>query len=116
MAAIKTFTATGLRSRNRFLKASVLFWALFLSGLLIEAFAPRLTIQNRAFVMPVNLMQSGRVISPYSLVERERIMQLAAGIFTLCGALGLAFSYRQSMAQALARQGSVHPRGAAKAL
>jgi hypothetical protein len=80
---------------------TLLFWAVFLAGLVIESLAPRLQIQNRAFVIPPGMTETGKDVRPDQLVEHERRMQWAAGILTVCGALGLAFSYRGALVDAL---------------
>lgn len=83
----------GKRTRSRPLIAAV-WWAVFAMGLLIQAFAPRLTIENNAFVIPQALVSGGNPIAPDELIARERRLQLLSAITTLAGALGLAFHYR----------------------
>jgi hypothetical protein len=80
---------------------TLLLWAVFLAGLVIESLAPRLQIQNRAFVIPPSMTAEGKEVRPDRIVERERRMQWAAGILTIGGALGLAFAYRDALARAL---------------
>ncbi|HEY3972280.1 MAG TPA: hypothetical protein VGM18_04700 [Candidatus Sulfotelmatobacter sp.] len=76
-------------------------WAIFAAGLLVQAAAPRLKIENHAFVMPPSAMMQGAVIRPDRLVLRERRMQLASGVLTVGGSLALAFYYRRRLVVAL---------------
>lgn len=73
---------------------AVLLWAAFAAGLLVQALAPRLKVENNAFVLPAPVMSEGKEIDPANIVARQRIMQLLSGIMTVGGALGLAFHYR----------------------
>jgi len=73
----------------------VLLWLLFGSGLLVQAFAPRLKVANNAFVIPPSLITEGKQVHPGELVTRERRLQSLSAILTLSGALGLAFYYRR---------------------
>jgi hypothetical protein len=84
--------------RQRWL--AVLWWAIFGFGLLVQAFAPRLKIENNRFVIPAKLVAMGKSIRPIEIVARERRMQLLSAIFTLSGALGLAFHYHHSLKEA----------------
>ena len=70
------------------------FWFLFAEGLLVQVVVPRLEISNGAFVIPQALTASGRGISPDELIRKERRTQLISAVLTICGALGLAFHYR----------------------
>lgn len=78
-------------------RATLLLWAVFAAGLLAQAFAPRLKIEKRAFVIPPSMAASGNV-RPDEIVSRERRMQLLSGILTLAGAAGLAVRYRRVLA------------------
>lgn len=80
------------RSKRRWL--APLFWAIFAAGLLAQAFAPHLKIQNNAFVIPPSLMSERRDISPEEIIVRERRMQLLSAVLTVGGALGLGVYYR----------------------
>jgi NhaP-type Na+/H+ or K+/H+ antiporter len=75
----------------------VLFWAIFLSGLSVEALAPHLKIEHNAFVIPPSLVSQGKEINLAALVMRERRVQLLAGLLTLGGAIGLGLHYRDSL-------------------
>jgi hypothetical protein len=77
------------------------FWALFASGLAIEAIAPRLKIENHAFVMPLTFTQQHGQIRPDALVEHERWMQALAAAFTIGGAAALGFRHRRTLSNAL---------------
>lgn len=80
----------------------VLFlWAIFAAGLLVEMAAPRLKIENNAFVMPPINDAHAAVLRPDVLVRRERWMQAASGILTMGGALALGVYYRRTLAVAL---------------
>src|SRR6266545_1270223 len=81
------------KTRRRQYVAAFL-WAVFAVGLLIQAFAPRLKIENNAFVIPPSFMSEGKSIAPAEIVARERRLRLLSAITTLTGALGLAFHYR----------------------
>jgi hypothetical protein len=77
------------------------FWTLFASGLAIEAIAPRLKIENHAFVMPPTLTRQSGQIRPDALVEHERWMQGLAATLTIGGAVALAFWHRRTLSNAL---------------
>jgi hypothetical protein len=63
--------------------------------------APRLKIENNAFVMPpINDAQS-MALRPDVLVRRERWMQGASGLLTLGGAVALGVYYRRTLTAAL---------------
>lgn len=80
----------------------VLFlWVIFAAGLLVEMAAPRLKIENNAFVMPPISDARTAVLRPDVLVRRERWMQAASGILTIGGALALGVYYRRTLAWAL---------------
>jgi hypothetical protein len=79
----------------------VCLWAVFAAGLLVEMAAPRLKIENNAFVMPpISNAQAG-VLRPDVLVRRERWMQAVSGVLSIGGALGLGFYYRRTLRAAL---------------
>jgi hypothetical protein len=73
---------------------AILPWALLISGLTVHAFAPRLKIEHRAFVIPKALVSQGTPIRPAEIVERERIMQVLSALLMAAGALGLALRHR----------------------
>jgi hypothetical protein len=78
--------------RNRRVQRLVLLsWLAFAAGLLVQGLAPRLTIENRAFV--ISLPADGAGIRPAEIIASERRMQLISAILTLSGALGLAYGY-----------------------
>jgi hypothetical protein len=72
-------------------------WAIFGSGLLVQAFALRLKIVNNAFVMPPALLSERKPINVAEIVAHERRMQATSAILTASGALGLAFYYRRAL-------------------
>jgi hypothetical protein len=76
-------------------------WAIFAAGLLVEMAAPRLKIENNAFVMPPIGNSQGATLRPDVLVRRERWMRAASGILTIGGALALGVYYRKTLAVAL---------------
>ena len=79
----------------------VCLWAVFAAGVLVEVMAPRLKIENNAFVMPPTANVQGREMRPDALVRRERWMQTSAGILTVGGALALGFYYRRRLLAAV---------------
>jgi hypothetical protein len=83
------------QGRPRHVWLAVLLWAIFGAGLLVQAFAPHLTIKNKAFVLPPSLISEGKGIRPAEIVARARRMQLLSGVLTLGGAVGLALCYRK---------------------
>lgn len=85
------------RSKRRW--RAPLFWAIFGTGLLLQAFAPRLKIQNNAFVMPPTVISDGKNVRPAEIIMRERRMQLLSSILTVGGTLGLGFHYRHALAR-----------------
>jgi len=89
----------------------VSLWVIFASGLAVEAFAPRLKIENHAFVMPPAVVRQGAQIRPDTLVALERRMQWAAAILTIGGAIALAVWHRRTLAGALLVRQSVEPQG-----
>ncbi len=101
------------RTQSKFRRAllSMSLWAIFASGIAIELLAPRLKIENHAFVMPPTLMQQGAQIRPDALVDHERHMQWAAGVLTIGGAIALAFWNRRTLANALLLRRSLDLQG-----
>jgi hypothetical protein len=83
------------QGKPRRVRVTVLLWAMFGAGLLVQAFAPHLTIKNKAFVLPPSLISEGKDIHPADIVAHARAMQLFSGVLTLGGALGLALCYRK---------------------
>lgn len=94
-------TVRGVTSRMRKGWLAACAWAVFGAAFLVQAFAPRLTITSRAFVMPPALIAEGREFSPAEIVARERSAQSLSAFLALSGALGLAFRYRASLVNAL---------------
>ena len=76
-------------------------WVVFVAGLLVQFAAPRLKIENNAFVMPPIVNVQGTILRPDALVRRERWMQGISGILTVGGALALGVCYRRTLAMAL---------------
>jgi hypothetical protein len=74
-----------------------LLWMVFISGLVVQAFAPRLKIEHNAFVIPPAMVAQGKTVNPAELVQREKRMQLISGLLTLAGALGLGLYYRDTL-------------------
>jgi len=72
----------------------LLLWVALAAGLLVQAFAPHLKIQNNKFVIPPSLLSGGKEVRPDEMIARERRMQALSGILTLGSGLGLAFYYR----------------------
>jgi hypothetical protein len=70
-------------------------------GLLVEMWAPRLKIENNAFVMPPINNAQAAALRPDVLVRRERWMQAFSGILTLGGAMALGVYYRRTLVVAL---------------
>jgi hypothetical protein len=101
------------RTQTQFRSAvlSMTLWAIFASGIAIEVLAPRLKIENHAFVMPPTVMQQGAQIRPDALVDHERHMQWAAGVLTIGGAIALAFWNRRTLAGALLLRRSIDLQG-----
>ena len=87
--------------RARETKLAVFLWAIFGVGLLVEMAAPRLKVENNAFVMPPINNAQATTLRPDVLVRRERWMQAASGILTVGGALALGTYYRRTLAVAL---------------
>jgi hypothetical protein len=82
-------------------RLALCLWAIFAAGLLVEMAAPRLKIENRAFVMPPISGAQAVALRPDELVRRDRWMQSVSGILTLGGALALGVYYRQNLSAAL---------------
>lgn len=91
---------------------TAILWLLFAAGLGLQGLAPRLKIQNRAFVLPSKLLVEGNQIRPDAIVQRERTLQWASGLCTLIGALALTARYRRNLAGALQIPRPLDPRGA----
>ena len=96
-------------SRHALLSACL--WVIFASGLAIEALAPRLKIENHAFVMPPAVVRQGAQIRPDAVVALERRMQWAAATLTVGGAIALAFWHRRTLAGAVLIRQSFDPQG-----
>jgi hypothetical protein len=82
-------------------RLALCLWAIFVAGLLVEMGAPRLKIENNAFVMPPISDAQSATLRPMVMVRRERWMQAAAGLLTLGGAAALGVYYRRTLAAAL---------------
>jgi hypothetical protein len=87
--------------KGRETRLAICLWVIFGVGLLVEVAAPRLKIENNAFVMPPINDAHTAILRPDVLVRRERWMQAASGILTVGGALALGAYYRRSLAVAL---------------
>ncbi len=87
--------------KNRRTRLALCLWAIFAAGLLVEIAAPRLKIENNAFVMPPINNAQAAILRPDALVRHERWMQGASGILTVGGALALGVYYRRTLAGAL---------------
>jgi NhaP-type Na+/H+ or K+/H+ antiporter len=74
---------------------ALLLWVIFAAGLLVQASAPRLKVENNAFVLPPSVMSEGKEINPTKISTRQRRMQLLSCLLTVGGALGLGFHYRR---------------------
>src|SRR2546422_1430874 len=92
-----TLAIAGRRPERRAQLLASLFWPQFGAGLFVEAFAPRLRIENNAFVMPQRATSSGKTIDPAAIVAQERRMQAFAALLAGAGAIGLAFHYRRAL-------------------
>jgi hypothetical protein len=68
-------------------------WAIFAAGLLVQALAPRLEVENAAFVIPPSVTSGQEEVQIAELVETERRLQALSAVLTVSGALGLAFFY-----------------------
>ena len=79
----------------------VFLWMVFIAGLSIQVFGPRLKIENHAFIMRPSLTSQNGDINPGAIVDREREVQWTSGILTLGSAISLAFWYRRRLAGAL---------------
>ncbi len=88
--------SAGLQAR-----LALCLWAIFAAGLLVEMAAPRLKIENSAFVLPPISDAQSATLRPMALVRRERWMQAAAGLLTLGGAGSLGLYYRRTLLAAL---------------
>ena len=82
-------------------RLALCLWAIFAAGLLVEMAAPRLKIENNAFVMPPVNDAQGPTLRPAALVRRDRWMQGASGILTLGSAVALGVYYRRTLGAAL---------------
>jgi len=79
----------------------VCLWIVFAAGIVVQLAAPRLKIENNAFVMPPIINVQGALIRPDRLVRRERWMQMISGMLTVGGALSLGVCYRRRLVYAL---------------
>jgi hypothetical protein len=82
-------------NRNRRAWWAVLLWVALAAGLLVQAFAPQLKIQNNKFIIPSALLSGANEVRPDEIITRERRMQALSGILTLGSALCLGFYYRR---------------------
>ena len=92
--------------QRRFIRArehrlALCLWGIFAAGLLVEMAAPRLKIENNAFVMPPINNAQAATLRPMVIVRQERWMQAAAGLLSLGGAVALGVYYRRTLAAAL---------------
>ena len=75
----------------------LILWAVFGMGLLVQTFAPRLKVENGAFVIPGILTAGNQPTAPAEIVTRERWLRMLSAVLTLAGALGLGYYYRGSL-------------------
>jgi hypothetical protein len=87
--------------KERKIRLELCLWAIFAAGLVVEMAAPRLKVENNAFVMPPINDSHAATLRPDVLVRRERWMQASAGILTVGGALALGVYYRRTLTAAL---------------
>jgi NhaP-type Na+/H+ or K+/H+ antiporter len=76
-------------------RCSVLLWAVFVVGVLLQAFSSHLKIKNNRFVLPPSLLSSSAEIRTDEIIARERRLQWISGVLTLGSALGLAACHRR---------------------
>lgn len=92
---IAAFVAVGApRARRTYHFVGAALWACFATGLLLEAFAPRLAIEHNMFVVPERAPYGQPITDPIRLVQMERHMQLASASFLILSCVGLAIYYR----------------------
>jgi hypothetical protein len=92
VVVVLIFTAS--RQHRYRLFTGALLWTCFAAGLLLQALAPRLLIENNLFVVP-EIGPSGRPITdPVRLVQTERRMQLTSATCLILSCIGLAVYYR----------------------
>jgi hypothetical protein len=84
-------------SELRQTRLALCLWAIFAAGLLIELAAPRMKIENNAFVMPPVNDARAAVLRPDVLVRRERWIRGLSGTLTFGGALALGLCYRRNL-------------------
>ena len=96
---IRTPDPTGKKLRRKLVP--MFLWVMFALGLLIQVFAPRLKVENHAFVVGPAVTSQGGEINPDAMVVREREVQWASGLLTLGGAISLAFWYRRRLVDAV---------------
>jgi len=94
---------------------ALLCWLIFAAGLLVQLFSPRLKVSNGAFVIPPEMAAGRNPIRPDEIVDRQRRMQFLSLLFTVSGAVGLAFLYRDILIGAVGRRGSEPVEGSARA-
>jgi hypothetical protein len=63
----KEIPPSGTRQR----RLALYFWLMFAAGLALQAMAPRLKIENHAFVMPPTVNVQGATIRRDTLVQRD---------------------------------------------
>lgn len=76
-----------------------LLWLCFGSGLILQALAPNLKVEQAAFVVPAPT-RAGAMFDPRGVVEREKRMQVLALLLTSGAALGLCRSHRSLFGRA----------------
>ena len=101
------------RSNLRRQGLGLFFWLLFAAGLLVQVVVPRMEISNGAFVIPLEPTASGSAIHPDEMVAEQRRAQLLSAALTICGALGLAFHYRDALMSRGSRRKSETVEGSA---
>jgi len=61
-------------NRNRRAWWAVLLWVALAAGLLVQAFAPQLKIQNNKFIIPSALLSGVNEVRPDEIIARKRRM------------------------------------------
>ena len=95
-----------VHANRRWRALTLLCWLVFAAGLLVQFFSPHLKVSNEAFVIPPEMAAARNAIRLDEIVARQRRMQLLSILFTVSGALGLAFLYRDVLIGAASRRSS----------
>lgn len=88
-----------LLSRRISSSIAVLLWICLGAGMILQAYAPHLDIENNKFVVPEKDPEGRTITDPIGVVGRERQINILSALLTSAAVIGLSIIYRDGIAQ-----------------